>query len=401
VYGVSFLLVWSSVSLLNAASVITRRPQMRSTWIAEIALPMLALGTVFAFGFHQLRAAEVPAREIRIALIQPSVPQTLIWNPDGDMQRFQKLLQLSEQALTNNVDLLIWPEAAVPGYPRFQADIADPISALARSNHVWMIIGADDGEVTATATNFYNASFLISPEGRIAAGYRKRSLVIFGEYIPLERWLPFIKWFTPVTGSYTSGDKAVPYEMELADNQSTDGSEHSMEIHSADSGLPARSDDSRRAKTSVLICYEDNFPHLVREYVEDDTDFLVNITNNGWFGESAAQWQHAANAIFRAIENGIPLVRCSNNGLTCWVDAQGRIREIFHDQSGTIYGQGYMTTRVPLLASGERRVQTFYNRHGDWFGWSCAAISGLALLRAKLGRKAPCALKAQINDSPG
>ena len=77
-------------------------------------------------------------------------------------------------------------------------------------------------------------------------------------------------------------------------------------------------------QTSVLICFEDVFPHITREHVKDDTDFLLNLTNNGWFGESAAQWQHAANAVFRAIENGLPLVRCSNNGLTCWVDRQAR-----------------------------------------------------------------------------
>ena len=72
----------------------------------------------------------------------------------------------------------------------------------------------------------------------------------------------------------------------------------------------------------MLICFEDIFPHLAREYAEDDTDFLVNLTNNGWFGEGAAQWQHAAGALFRAVENGLPLIRCSNNGLTCWVDSR-------------------------------------------------------------------------------
>src|SRR5438128_10831173 len=104
-------------------------------------------------------------------------------------------------------------------------------------------------------------------------------------------------------GSFTPGDVPMPFEME----------------GSRAGGVPER----WRVKTSALICFEDNFPHLVREYADDDTDFLVNLTNNGWFGESAAQWQHAANAAFRAVENGLPLVRCTNNGLTCWVDAQG------------------------------------------------------------------------------
>src|SRR4029077_8922731 len=112
--------------------------------------------------------------------------------------------------------------------------------------------------------------------------------------------------------------------------------------------------------------------HLVREYVDDDTDFLLNLTNNGWFGDSAAQWQHAANAVFPAVENGLPLVRCSNNGLTCWVDAQGRMNEVYFPDTRDVYGAGFKIARVPLLA-GRLRPPTFYLGHGDWFGWGCVA----------------------------
>ncbi|HLP76362.1 MAG TPA: apolipoprotein N-acyltransferase, partial [Candidatus Paceibacterota bacterium] len=357
VYGVSFLLVWSSVSLINALVAIVRQSQTRSVWVGELALPLLTAAGIFAVGFHQLRQAPPATRELKVTLVQPSIPQTMIWDEGGEMERFTRLMALSEQALTNETDVLIWPEAAIPKMLRYNRDIAEPILNLAKSHHVWMIVGSDDAESRHNPKNpddadFYNSSFLISPDGEIVGSYRKRSLVIFGEYIPLVRWLPFIKWFTPVTGSFTPGTRAVPFQMD-------------------------------RAKTSVLICFEDNFPHLVREYVDDDTDFLVNITNNGWFGESAAQWQHAANAIFRAVENGLPLIRCSNNGLTCWVDAQGRIREIFRDRAGTIYGTGFMTAEIPLLNAGEKRAPTFYNRHGDWFGWSCLAFAGITVLRAR------------------
>jgi apolipoprotein N-acyltransferase len=139
-------------------------------------------------------------------------------------------------------------------------------------------------------------------------------------------------------------------------------------------------------KTSVLICFEDVFPHLVREYVEDDTDFLLNLTNNGWFGESAAQWQHAASAVFRAVENGLPLVRCANNGLTCWVDAQGRMKEVYFPGTKDVYGPGFKIVEVPLL--DRKRPPTFYRRHGDLFGWSCVAWSALAVGRTFLWRRA-------------
>src|SRR5208282_878522 len=131
------------------------------------------------------------------------------------------------------------------------------------------------------------------------------------------------------------------------------------------------------AKTSVLICFEDMFPQEARQHVQPDTDFLINLTNDGWFGDGAAQRQQAAGALFRAIENGVPLVRCANNGLTCWIDPQGRMREI-EDQGGSIYGPGFITPAIPLRSPGER-AQTYYNRHGDLFGWDCCAVSGLLL----------------------
>ena len=136
--------------------------------------------------------------------------------------------------------------------------------------------------------------------------------------------------------------------------------------------------------TSTLICFEDVFPQLAREYVQDDTDFLVNLTNDGWFGDGAAQWQQAAAAIFRAVENGLPLVRCSNNGLTCWADASGRLHDIFKNPAGSVYGPGAVTIEIPV---GEKREPTFYNRHGDWFGWVCVGITGLLFVAGFPGQR--------------
>jgi apolipoprotein N-acyltransferase len=111
---------------------------------------------------------------------------------------------------------------------------------------------------------------------------------------------------------------------------------------------------------------------------------LVNLTNDGWFRKSAEQWQHLANAIFRAVENGVPLVRCANNGVTCWIDAHGRVREILRDKSGSVYGIGAMTVEIPI---GERREPTFYGRHGDWFGWGCVALAAAFVIRQIFSRR--------------
>jgi apolipoprotein N-acyltransferase len=168
--------------------------------------------------------------------------------------------------------------------------------------------------------------------------------------MPGARWLPFLARLRQTGAGSISGKGPVPFRI-----------------------------DSPRAQLSTLICFEDMFPHLAREYVDEDTDFLLNLTNDGWFGESAAQWQHAAGALFRAVENGRPLVRCANNGLTCWIDARGRMHEVYFRGSSDIYKAGYKIARVPLRPSGKEWKRTIYNRFGDWFGWGCVAITLVAL----------------------
>ena len=363
IYGVSFLIVWISLSLLSAGLMIVLRPTTRSIWAGEIMLPAVVLAILFNFGFRQLAREPVPARTLNVALIQPSIPQSLIWDTSRDLDRFHELIHLSEQALTNRTDLLVWPEAAVPSFARWNTNLYPVITNLVRQHRVWLILGSDDlGRPAPPAPpddfEYYNASFLVSPDGEFVSRYRKRNLVVFGEYIPLVRWLPFIKWFTPIEGGFTPGERPVPFVLTRP-----------------------------HVKTSPLICFEDTFPATCREAADDDTDFLVNLTNNGWFGDSAAQWQHAAAALFRAVENGLPLVRCSNNGLTGWVDAHGRLRDVFRDDHGTIYGPGFLTTQIPLLAPGEHRPPTFYHQHGDWFGWSCVGITGITLIARILRRR--------------
>ena len=382
VYGISFLIVWVALSIYSAVTAILRQPIVRHAWLAEIILPLVVLVALFVFGLSRLREQSAEGPTLRVTFIQPSIPQTMIWNEKENDNRFRQLLELTTQALTNETDLLLWPEAAVPKMIRYDEETFRTITGLAQSNRVWMIIGSDDAEARLNSTkpdeaDYFNSSFLISPAGELADRYHKRHLVIFGEYIPLVRWLPFVKWFTPITGGFTPGDKIVPFELEVGvQSRVRDWPENKSKREPQRAG----SETAASIKTATLICFEDVFPHLVRDYVESDTDFLVNLTNDGWFGEGAEQWQHAASAVFRAVENGIPLVRCCNNGLTCWIDSEGRMHDILRGQNGSVYGAGLITAHLPVLAPGENRTRTFYNEHGDCFGWLCVAMAALAIL---------------------
>jgi apolipoprotein N-acyltransferase len=345
IYGVSFLVVWTSVALCGAALTLARRPAAQSLW-AGAGLPLLAVAGVAGFGASKLASVPAPAKELKVALIQPGIPQTEIWDSTQDMARFQIVLDLSKQALASHPRLLLWPESAVPD---LTPEIQQAIAQLVRQHETWLVFCAGTAESTAAhATAFFNSALLCNPDGALESIYHKRRLVIFGEYIPLVRWLPFLKWLTP-SGETAAGDRPVQFEIK-----------------------------NPLAKMSVLICFEDMFPQEARDHTDPDTDFLVNLTNDGWFGHGAEQWQQAASGIFRAVENGLPLLRCTNDGLTCWADAQGRVRQI-QSTAGNVYGAGFIITQIPLRASGDRR-QTFYNQHGDWFPCGCAGIGlgGLA-----------------------
>jgi len=324
--------VWVSLSLFSAARAIFSKPDSRFAWQPEIFLPLLVVAGLFAIGSVQMHVkpgngpAAVP---LRVTLVQPSVPQTLIWDSGANSNRLQELLVLTENALTNKTDLLIWPESALPELD--QASF-EAITNLVFRHQVWMIFNADDvvWKPDAKDQNDYdvfNTAYLFSPDGKFVSLYHKQKLVIFGEYIPLVRWLPFLKWFTPITGGYDAGDK--PGSFEISGWGETPSSPATNQITvSLGEAAP------HRARIAPLICFEDMFPQTARDSARDDTDLLVNLTNDGWFGEGAEQWQQAASGVFRAVENGLPLVRSCNNGVTCWIDAHGQVRHVFKDAGG-------------------------------------------------------------------
>ncbi len=371
VYGISFLVVWVSLTMYAGGRAIFAKPDSRFAWQPEVFLPLLAVAILFGAGSYQMRAPTntIPRRPpLHITLIQPSVPQNLIWDTAANSNRFEELISLTGRALTHQTDLLIWPEAALP---EFDDVSCTAITNLVRAHHVWMIFNADDNLWRAEAKNqndydSYNAAFLVNPEGKLAGIYHKRKLVIFGEYIPLVRWLPFVKWFTPITGGYEAGDKPGAFKL------TPRGEQPRARVIELDRD-PANSGAHQTINAAPLICFEDMFPQTARQSVRDDTDFLVNLTNDGWFGEGAEQWQQAAAAVFRAVENGVPIVRGCNNGVTCWIDAHGQVRQIFKDKTGGIYGVGSMTFELPL--PDQKSAPTFYNRHGDWFGWGCVMLT--------------------------
>ncbi|HTI69737.1 MAG TPA: apolipoprotein N-acyltransferase, partial [Candidatus Limnocylindria bacterium] len=355
-YGVSFLVCWCSLALFGAFAMLVCQPQRRWGWMSEARLPLIVLLFVMAWGFWRMvgirRQDLEQSDRVSIALVQPAVPETLLWDEAKGVEHAEKLRRLSEQALALRPEILIWPEG---GYGLDAANYRAMTNLTVTAGAAWVFNHIDEESPTNGVARFFNANFMVSAKGRIEAVYHKRRLVIFGEYVPLEKWLPFLHWLTPIGSSFTPGDDPTYFNF-------------------AEAGLEA----------SPLICFENVFPHGLRDQVRPSTDFLLELTNDGWFGEGCAQWQHAAHSAFRAVENGVSLVRCTNNGLTCWFDRAGVMRDLFVGNGGSVYGEGWESIGLPRNGGA---LPTLYRARGDWFAWACVVMAGWSFLRARLASR--------------
>ncbi len=358
VLGVSLVVAWCSVGMLAATTGSAHLKGVarckRIVTDAAPALGFLTLALTVSWLYTNSRELQVvPRGKLRIAMVQPSIPQQVIWDSYGDekkaIERWEQLKKLTLEANSTKPDIIIWPEASAPLSARRMPDESvhvEPVEELAQNLGTPMIIGADEAVVEIREGQMFpsaarNSCFLLDANGKISAGYGKRHLVMFGEYVPFEKWFPFLKKLAPV-GTFTPGDGPKVFDLGMA-------------------------------KAAPIICFEDVVFPLVRKTATDEVDFLINLTNDGWFGKSNQQWQHARTAAFRAIETGRPLVRCTNNGLTCWVDRFGRIHKL---GEADIYALGIRVAEIPLVDHANGRA-TIYQRTGDWLGWGCVIAFGL------------------------
>jgi apolipoprotein N-acyltransferase len=192
----------------------------------------------------------------------------------------------------------------------------------------------------------FNSAFLLSPSQKIVGKYDKKHLVPYGEYIPLKRFFPFIDKMVAGIGDFSSGSTITL-------------------LH-----LP-------EASFGVLICYEIIFPDLTRRFVKQGAQFLVNITNDAWFGKTSAPYQHLSMAVVRAIENRRYIARAANTGISAFIDATGEI------QSATpLFTESFLTGTIGVVD-----VQTFYTTFGDVFALLATLFSLVLLCYALLKKR--------------
>jgi apolipoprotein N-acyltransferase len=352
VYLVSGLIV-----LLNTALAITalrvvhevRNHSGRRRVHVELMLGLAILAFSWLFGVKAVRKSEAlgdRSLQVRIAAVQPSIAQRQKWSEEYWREAYSVLSEQTELAMLSSPELILWPETAIPDLLTIDPTAQSVVASLV-SNDFRLLVGSMDLDQPEDAPLYYNASYLVGPGAVIEGVYRKRHLVPFGEYLPFQNVISFIKKLAPLGFSCASG--GLDQRMELALDAAT------------------------VISFSVLICFEDIFPYLARRDVMAGARFIVNQTNDAWFDGSAASRQHMANAVFRAVENRVPMVRCANTGVTCFIDRCGRIVEMLTGDGTRTNLKGFSVAELKLATS--RITPTPYTRFGDWLiARPCAII---------------------------
>ncbi len=341
VYGISFEI--ALVNIAVAAAFLVPR-EKRGALLAAA----LAAAAVLQAG----RLVDAPPAKADHAalLVQHNIPVAVDWNPALVQQTLRELTDLTETSVAKSeagsaavkIDLVIWPESPAP-FLTNDAAFRDATSAMARDNSSWTVVGAiGTSQTTASggqAGPLFNSAALIDPLGEWTTRYDKIHLVPFGEYLPFPSVFSFAGGLTKEVGEFQRGASRQPLD---AGNQ----------------------------RLGLFICYESIFPDEVRQFANNGAQVFVNISNDGWYGDSGAYAQHLNQTRMRAIENNRWLLSATDTGVTASIDPWGRV-----------VAQIPRKERTALVAPyGLTSVTTFYSRHGDWFAFGCAIISLGALL---------------------
>ncbi|MDR2504219.1 MAG: apolipoprotein N-acyltransferase [Deltaproteobacteria bacterium] len=305
----------------------------KTFWLCPLT-GCLLLAALPLYGGVRLHYADMPPdegrRDIILAQAQGNIDQAQKWQPEMQAATVRHYVLLSEKALNQaeekfgrQADLLVWPETAMPFYFQPDSRLAAPLRALTAERGIPLLFGAPGMDMGPDGQESYNRVWLLNEQGDVSGHYDKEHLVPFGEYIPKGFYVPFASEFLQGYG-FTPGQTKEPLRL-------------------------------RDISLGVLICYEGIFPELAQARVAAGANLLVNVSNDAWFADSPAPWQHLQLSAMRAIEQGRYMLRCTNTGVSALIDPLGRIQD-----AGPLF-QSYVSSYK--IKGGLLEEKTFFHRH--------------------------------------
>jgi apolipoprotein N-acyltransferase len=352
IVGAPGLSVWIATVNALLAGVITSRTLASRILCAVVAAVLVAAPV--GYGSARLSSPFHPS-QITVAVVQPDIRSDEKWDPARQEKSIATLERLSLEAsrLDPKPDLIVWPETALPFYVRLEPVKLARLFTLARQVGVPMVIGYPDARFTTHGeVTTHNAAGFVLPNGTLAGQYEKIHLVPFGERIPFQELFPFLGRIDLGQAEWTPGTAYSVFQL-------------------------------RDAPFSVLICFESIFPELSRRFAREGARFLVNITNDEWFGATAAPYQHADMAILRCVEEGLGMARCANTGVSMFIDPHGEV-----SGATPLFRQEMVAGRVAL-----GNPPTLYSQLGDAVTFVCL---GLVTVLLALGWYRPLAHVASL-----
>lgn len=342
VLGLSFLLMWTNCALWEVLRGWRSKGLSYRRWaFLRVGASVLMTGAAILYGAWRIPGVMALSREaphVTVGIAQGNIEQHLKWNPNFQETTFRIYRDESLELARRGARLLVWPETAAPFLFQEDAVWRGRLLALAAEAKADILFGAlAKGE----GGGFYNRAYLIGPDRQVRGLYDKMHLVPFGEYVPLQRYLPFVRRMAHMIGDFSAGQDPRPLL------------------------------SSTGASVGVMICFESLFPEISGAFAQNGANILANITNDMWFGDTAAPHQHLTLLTFRAVENRRWIVRAANTGISAFIDPAGRIVA-----KAPLFEPAVLVDNVSML-----RVDSFYSRYGGLFSHACSLwAAGMVLM---------------------
>jgi apolipoprotein N-acyltransferase len=368
-YGVSFLIVLVNVTLAMLLRPLIVRPKNFDTEspaqpirksIVTFAVSVAALFLLNAAYGYVVLSNPPNGNPVKVAVVQGNIEQWQKWDRKYAPMIMQIYGDLTMAAAKDHPDLIVWPETATPRALNSDPKLNKRVRQIAESAGTYLLLGSSQvykfKRNDPKSAKVKNSAYLVpaDPSLKLTQQYDKIRLFPFGEYLPYKKKIPWSYINVPDAGNYIRGKEQTIFE------------------------LP-------EFQFGVTICWENLFGDFVRRLVKRGAQFIVNMTNEAWFGRTGAPYQFVSMNVFRAVENRVFVIRCANTGVSCFIDPYGRVVSRVKDADGyDVFIRGFQINPVLPLQS-----HTLYTRYGDWFAWFCTVVAMIFAIIAVLRRQWP------------